>query len=639
MKPVDGALKGLPVSAYFFDYQSNDSSWASRPPIASCLATYIGAVSAAYRRAGGDGKVIVVAHSMGGLATRFASNARYAAVPTASDLGGVVTIDTPHLGSPFGDQAVARAMEATLGRHPTSVRHQPTPGTDASICLAAHHPPANKLPHGCALAPYLPANVPITQLAGDISVQRTLFGIPLYTVDLYTDGVVPVDSSHGYINSGPGGRAPRGTATDQPTVSCKVNFDQVNAIAFAQGYLANGAEGSLSGIADLLSPTIFSDSHALDQLETGQIGPQLFAFLAAAYVTAPCSHTGMLTDPASLADVRRAVSDDIQHLAAPPPAAPATAGPASSLTLLHWHSAEAVDTQGDCAGTAACVIHSVACASEALCVAVGEPNLVFVSTNPTAPTPQWTSYARPVAESFGSIACLPKLCVAGTSVDGELDVSSDPTLGPSSWSRFPQTSDPIAGVSCISASLCAAISGSGVLTSTDGGQSWPTAATFSDPATLNAISCAEPDFCAAVGGTTAASSLAPTSSRWTEATIPLPGAGALESISCPQPSFCGAAGQTAVVISSDPGNARPQWTMVQLPGYSLGGAIACPSAGLCVVGDSGGDIFTSDNASGGAGAWHEQHVPVNGGFTGISCPTTQLCVAATTDGELVNATP
>jgi hypothetical protein len=79
--------------------------------------------------------------------------------------------------------------------------------------------------------------------------------------------------------------------------------------------------------------------------------------------------------------------------------------------------------------------------------------------------------------------------------------------------------------------------------------------------------------------------------------------------------------------------------MVQLPGYSLGGAIACPSAGLCVVGDSGGDIFTSDNASGGAGAWHEQHVPVNGGFTGISCPTTQLCVAATTDGELVNATP
>ena len=201
MQPVAQALAGLPVQPLFFDYQSHNTDWAAQPTVAGCLASYVNAASGAYRHVGGDGKVIVIAHSMGGLATRFASSGQYTPTPIGAELGGVITIDTPSLGSPFGNQTLARAIQALPifgAGHPASL-FTAKAGTDASICLAAHEPPQNVLPHGCILAPYLPAGIPITQLAGDISVRRSLFGISLYTTDLGTDGPVPVGSSHGYI--------------------------------------------------------------------------------------------------------------------------------------------------------------------------------------------------------------------------------------------------------------------------------------------------------------------------------------------------------------------------------------------------------------------------------------------------------
>jgi pimeloyl-ACP methyl ester carboxylesterase len=307
--------RDLSVTPLYFDYEAHNSSWASAPVIAGCLATYVNTASDRYLQAGGDGAVTVVAHSMGGLAAMFSSRVGYPAEPDSDALGGLVTIDTPYLGSPFGNQWIARALEVILARHPTSLAPQPTPGSDASICLAAHNPPSNVLPDGCAHPPYLPASVPITELAGDISVKRTLFGIPLYTVDLDTDGVVPVTSAHSYGNSGADAGAPRGTRAALPTVKCTVSFDQVAAVASAQGLVAGGGKGIFAGLADLLSPTIFSDATALDQQLSGKTGSALLAFLTAAYLSAPCSHAGMLNDPESLTLVTQAVRDYIAQSA------------------------------------------------------------------------------------------------------------------------------------------------------------------------------------------------------------------------------------------------------------------------------------------------------------------------------------
>lgn len=307
MKPVAKALRSAGFAPYSFDYQEHDTSWAAAPSIAACLGAYIHAVSVDDARAGGAGKVVVVGHSMGGLATLFASSPAFATDSVGDVLEGVVTLDTPFLGSPFGDQAVARAFEGTLGKHPMALLPLPKPGTDASICLASHAPPSNRLPHGCAAAPYLQANVPITQIAGDITVRRTLFGIPLYDIDLSSDGVVPVESSHGYLHSSGSRLAPLGTITEQPTVACTIDFDQVASVAAAQGLASTGIRRSFAGLADVLSPNMFTDALALDEIEAGSEGPQLVAFLAAANLAAPCSHTGMLTDQESLTDVVQAV--------------------------------------------------------------------------------------------------------------------------------------------------------------------------------------------------------------------------------------------------------------------------------------------------------------------------------------------
>jgi len=316
MMPIASALESLPVTPYLFDYQAHNTTWPAKPVIASCLATYIDAVSAGYKRAGGDGKIIIVAHSMGGLATLFSSNAEYAATPDGQVLGGVVTVDTPYLGSPFGNQAVSRGFEALPlvgGAHPTSLFFAPA-GSDASVCLASHAPPSNVLPNGCALAPYLPPGVPLTELAGDMTVKRTLFGIPLYSVDLGTDGPVPVASAQGYVASGANGRDPNRREITPVTIPCTVDFDQIASIAAAQGFIQGGGKGLFAGLTDLLSPGIFADSNALGQLQSGRLGRELDAFLAAAYLGAPCSHGGMLTDPASLHAIVGAVKGDLARL-------------------------------------------------------------------------------------------------------------------------------------------------------------------------------------------------------------------------------------------------------------------------------------------------------------------------------------
>jgi hypothetical protein len=314
MQPIANALHAakLPVQPFLFDYRSHNTDWASRPTVAGCLSAYITAISSRYKEAGGDGKVIVIAHSMGGLATRFASNSQFTSTPVAQDIGALITVDTPALGSPFGNQSLARAMQALpfVGAdHPSSLFHgtfmdgfQTPPGTDASICLALHHPPANTLPHGCPLAPYLPVGVPITQLAGDINLRRTLFGITLYKVDFAADGPVPVQSAHSYAVSGPSGHAPIGTeATEQPTLSCTVTFDDAEA-AVGGGGLAS------------LPATYLIDNAATEEQLSGSTGRAYDAMLWGSYLVAPCSHGGMLRWKPSLQLIVKATGADLQKL-------------------------------------------------------------------------------------------------------------------------------------------------------------------------------------------------------------------------------------------------------------------------------------------------------------------------------------
>lgn len=315
MAPVADALADLPVSTFLFDYYDHREDWAADRAVSGCLAEYVDAVSAGHVDAGGDGKVIVVGHSTGGLATRFASDSAYATDPIDDVLGGVVTIATPHLGSPFGDTDLAMTAGEVLGDDPDDPLFIPPPGSDAAVCLAEHSPPDNALPDGCDVAPYLPADTPLSQPGGSVYVRRTLLGVPLYTIPLAGDGVVPLKSSHGYADSGPGGRAPQRSPgsppIEQPTVSCEVDLDQVAEVAASQGFLEGGAQAGLAEFAADVRPGALSRAAAPDDPQANQLDPPAVALLAAANLVAPCSHSGMLTDKHSLVGVREAVARDI----------------------------------------------------------------------------------------------------------------------------------------------------------------------------------------------------------------------------------------------------------------------------------------------------------------------------------------
>lgn len=81
---IDGAVP------YLFDYAKRSRQWVTDPAIGPALAEAI----VCLRRASGR-KVMVVAHSMGGLATRFAQDEVVAGTRVATAVAGVVTIGTP----------------------------------------------------------------------------------------------------------------------------------------------------------------------------------------------------------------------------------------------------------------------------------------------------------------------------------------------------------------------------------------------------------------------------------------------------------------------------------------------------------------------------------------------------------------
>lgn len=83
-----------------FDYKNHSTDWVTNENIGPALAKRIVNLADASRTGKGPGKVIVVGHSMGGLATRCAVSPSCSGVNgVASDIDGVITFGTPHLGT------------------------------------------------------------------------------------------------------------------------------------------------------------------------------------------------------------------------------------------------------------------------------------------------------------------------------------------------------------------------------------------------------------------------------------------------------------------------------------------------------------------------------------------------------------
>jgi len=181
------ALPGVAVS--YFDYHAYSFDWVTNSHIGPGLAADIACLADTSRANGGPGQVVVVAHSMGGLALREAAVETVGGRSIASRIGLAVTIATPNTGSWIEGVAAgalrgvdpaspaglaAKAIEAAMRHACTSPPGEGAPAGLIEACglLASAQSPAGRAlvpgsPQLAALAP-LPVAVPLFAVAGDI---------------------------------------------------------------------------------------------------------------------------------------------------------------------------------------------------------------------------------------------------------------------------------------------------------------------------------------------------------------------------------------------------------------------------------------------------------------------------------------
>jgi hypothetical protein len=118
------------------------------------------------------------------------------------------------------------------------------------------------------------------------------------------------------------------------------------------------------------------------------------------------------------------------------------------------------------------------------------------------------------------------------------------------------------------------------------------------------------------------------------------GSNDLTSVSCPSAALC-VSGETGgnVVTSTDPTGGTAAWTVAHASAVTNAfRGMSCASASLCVGVDSAGNVVTSTNPTGGAGAWSTADVAGVGSFNAVSCPSASLCVAVDSAGNVVTST-
>ena len=291
MQETREALEALPSHArrqyLLFDYSRYNTLWPSDARVAACLAAYIRQVSDTHRARGGNGRVYLVAHSMGGIAIRFALDPAYGGITALpASVGGVVTLDTPHTGATWGDSFVAYVLsnkaEIEGGRIPELLRVAlPAPGSRAWKCLAGG-PVATF--DGCEAPPEVPASVQMRQLVGEVSVRRTLFGVEAYTMNFAGDVIVPSTSQWG------GG-------SDFRMVSCTAH-----GIDLAAGFwtLINQDNTALDIFSGVLKADVDSAFNALEPILQGLMG-------------SGCSHSQMPTNGKAVTLVDEALDEQASN--------------------------------------------------------------------------------------------------------------------------------------------------------------------------------------------------------------------------------------------------------------------------------------------------------------------------------------
>ena len=282
----------LDSAVYFFDHTLVNDVWAGDTALAGCLAAYIDAV------ARGLGDPVVVALSTGGLAVRYANDMIIEDRRIDRSLAGIVTVNTPHLGSPFGGGWSTDAPDVLRRLGLGSWHAWPSPDRGSARCLAPRQPATDMVEDCADEPPYVRAVV--HQIVGEISIRRSVLQWGEQADSIHGDGLVSTQSQSGYNVSGPPHRlSPEQTP---PTVlDCGVT--RADLLREVVGFGARATSAFTD--AYLITP----DPSALIDLSLDEVPLTALPVAAAAERAATCSHTNILTDPRTVQAVLDAVAD------------------------------------------------------------------------------------------------------------------------------------------------------------------------------------------------------------------------------------------------------------------------------------------------------------------------------------------
>lgn len=196
------AAAGTATCIDVFDYAKYSTYWVTNPNIGAALATRIDTMAAASKAGDGSGKVIVLAHSMGGLATRCAAAASCngGRSDVAGHLAELISFGTPNTGSWLagpGLHDVGRTAGSLLSAACWMSFNRANPicreiqALGTSDATRAFKPDSTQLKS----LPQLPATVPVYGLAAQVEIYSSFFGLNNVDVGDGGDLIVLEDSA------------------------------------------------------------------------------------------------------------------------------------------------------------------------------------------------------------------------------------------------------------------------------------------------------------------------------------------------------------------------------------------------------------------------------------------------------------
>jgi pimeloyl-ACP methyl ester carboxylesterase len=210
------------VAAYTFDYSEHASEWVTDQAIGPALARAIVCLEAAFEQ-----KVLVVAHSMGGLATRLAQGQVIDGRAVSDSLERVITIGTPARGVLLleytNDRLSTRIVQTLINGAGKACDDPPKPSRRrlCELLDAANAPATSAMAPGSGALEALPAwgpDVVVHPMAGDLRLRVSVLGYGVTTSIgdvVATVGSATADASRGQ---------------DPLVVRCRTELDELDTV-------------------------------------------------------------------------------------------------------------------------------------------------------------------------------------------------------------------------------------------------------------------------------------------------------------------------------------------------------------------------------------------------------------------------